>query len=335
MSNVKCNPMRIFSGIQPTGEMHIGNYLGAVSQWLELQEKHKCFFCVVDLHALTVPQNPKELEAATKNKVIELLAAGISPEQCTLFVQSHVSEHTELAWILNTITPIGELERMTQFKDKSKKHRKDVNAGLLNYPVLMAADILLYQTEAVPVGKDQTQHLELTRTLARKFNSRFGKTFVEPKTILAKEGARIMSLKDPKKKMSKSDSKDSYIGVFDEPSVLKKKISSAVTDTGKEVRFDQKKKPGVSNLLTIYALVSKQPVEAVEKKFKGKGYAALKKGLAELLVQELEPLRRKKKELEQRDLFVQEILRQGQKRASTLAQDTIAKAKTRVGLLAS
>ena len=184
--------MRIFSGIQPTGPMHIGNYLGAVSQWLELQKQHECFFCVVDLHAITVPQNPKELELATRNKVIELLATGISPEKCALFVQSQVPEHTELAWILNTMTPLGELERMTQFKDKAKKQKTEVFAGLFNYPVLMASDILLYKTQAVPVGQDQAQHLELTRTLAKKFNSRFGETFVEPKTILKKEGARIM-----------------------------------------------------------------------------------------------------------------------------------------------
>ncbi len=313
--------------------MHIGNYLGAVSQWISLQKQHECFFCVVDLHAITLPQDSQELKKATKSKVIELLASGINPETCTLFVQSHVPEHTELAWILNTITPLGELERMIQFKDKAKKQRKEVQAGLFTYPVLMAADILMYKTEAVPVGQDQMQHLELTRGLAKKFNARFGTTFPEPKTILAKEGAKIMSLQDPKKKMSKSDKKDSFIGVFDEPQVIKKKVAAAVTDTGKEVRYDEKKKPGISNLLTIYSLVAKHPLKTVEKKFQKKGYAALKKSLADLLVETFEPLRKRKKGLESRDLYIQEILRQGQRKTSSLAQTTMEEVREKVGLL--
>ncbi|OHA65983.1 MAG: tryptophan--tRNA ligase [Candidatus Wildermuthbacteria bacterium RIFCSPHIGHO2_02_FULL_49_9] len=327
--------MRIFSGIQPTGPMHIGNYLGAVSQWLELQKQHECFFCVVDLHAITVPQNPKELELATRNKVIELLATGISPEKCALFVQSQVPEHTELAWILNTMTPLGELERMTQFKDKAKKQKTEVFAGLFNYPVLMASDILLYKTQAVPVGQDQAQHLELTRTLAKKFNSRFGETFVEPKTILKKEGARIMSLKEPRKKMSKSDKPDSYLGIFEEPESMKKKIMAATTDTGKEIKFDEKKKPGISNLLTIYSLFSKEPMQKAEKKFQKKDYAFLKKSLAALLTQKLEPLRKKKRELDSRELYVKEILRQGQNRASSIAKATMQDVREKIGLLQS
>ena len=189
--------MRIFSGIQPTGQLHIGNYLGAVRQWLDLQAQHECLFCVVDLHALTQPQAPEEFRKAILEKVIELLAAGLNPEKCTLFIQSHVREHTELAWILNTLTPMAELERMTQYKDKSQKNPENINAGLFDYPVLMAADILLYGTEAVPVGQDQTQHLELARTLAKKFNLKFGETFKEPKTLLSAEGAKIMSLQNP------------------------------------------------------------------------------------------------------------------------------------------
>lgn len=325
--------MRIFSGIQPTGGMHIGNYLGAVSQWLKLQEQHECFFCVVDLHAITIPQDPEELNKATKEKVVELLAAGINPEKCILFVQSHVKEHTELAWILNTITPLGELERMTQFKDKAKKQKKEVFAGLFNYPVLMASDVLLYKTEAVPVGQDQTQHLELTRTLAKKFNHRFGETFVEPKTILTSKGAKIMSLTDPKKKMSKSDKPESYLGIFEEPESLKRKVLGAVTDTGKEVKFDVKKKPGVSNLLTIYSLFSQEPIKRLEQKFKKKGYAVLKKSLAALLAEKLEPLRKKKKELDSRELYVKEILSQGQRQACSIASDTMAEVKEKVGLL--
>lgn len=325
--------MRIFSGIQPTGGMHIGNYLGAVSQWLELQEQHECFFCVVDLHAITVPQDPKALQEATQKKVIELLASGMNPEKCTLFVQSQVSEHTELAWILNTITPLGELERMTQFKDKAKKQKNEVFAGLFNYPVLMASDILLYKTEAVPVGQDQTQHLELTRKLAKKFNQKFGETFVEPKTILSKEGAKIMSLADPRKKMSKSDTPSSCVGLFEEPESLKRKIMGAVTDTGKQVQFDEKKKPGISNLLSIYSLFSQEPIHKVELRFKKKEYVFLKKSLATLLIEKLGPLRKKKKELDSRELYVREILRQGQQRAQSIAQNTTAEVKEKVGLL--
>jgi len=326
--------MRIFSGIQPTGEMHIGNYLGAVSQWLELQEEHECFFCVVDLHAITVPQDPAELRDATREKVNELLAVGINPERCTLFVQSSVKEHTELAWMLNTLTPLGELERMTQFKDKAKKQKKEVFAGLLNYPTLMAADILLYQTEGVPVGQDQTQHLELTRTLARKFNSRFGETFKEPKTIMKKEAAKIMSLTEPTKKMSKSDSGESYLSLFEEPKSIQKKILRAVTDTGKHITYDVKKKPGISNLLTIYSLFAKKSVKNVEATFKGKDYATLKKALVGLLVKELEPFYRKKQELKSRDLYIREILRQGQQRASSVASSTMQTANERMGLTA-
>jgi len=340
--------MKIFSGIQPTGGMHIGNYLGAVAQWLELQEQHECFFCVVDLHAITIPQNPKELKKATKEKVVELLATGINPEKCTLFVQSHVPEHTELAWIFNTLTPLGDLERMTQFKDKTrptssgqspggraKKQKKEVLAGLFNYPILMAADILLYKTEAVPVGQDQTQHLELTRKLAGKFNLKFGETFGMPKTILQKEGAKIMSLSDPRKKMSKSDKPNSYLGLFEEPESFKRKLMGAVTDTGKEVLFDEKKKPGISNLLTIYSLFAKESVKTTEKRFKGKGYAKLKKSLVALLIEKLEPLRKKKKELDSRELYVKEILRQGAKRAHSITKSTMAEVKEKVGFLST
>jgi len=325
--------MKIFSGIQPTGGMHIGNYLGAISQWLKLQEQHECFFCVVDLHAITTPQDPEELKKATKEKVIELLAVGINPEKCVLFVQSHIPEHTELAWILNTLTPLGELERMTQFKDRTKKQKKEVFAGLFNYPVLMASDILLYKTQAVPVGQDQTQHLELARTLARKFNLRFGETFVEPKTILTKEGAKIMSLTDPRKKMSKSDKPGSYLGIFEEPESLKRKVLGAVTDTGKKIKFDIKKKPGVSNLLTIYSLFSMRPIKEVEKKFEKKGYAAFKKSLAILLIEKLEPLRKKRKEMVSRELYLKEILHRGENKAHSIAKTTMAEVREKMGLL--
>lgn len=324
--------MRIISGIQPTGSLHIGNYVGAIRQWLELQEKHECIFFVADLHGLTVAQDPTLYQKEVTNKMIEILACGISPDACTLFVQSSVPEHTELTWIFNTLTPLGELERMTQFKDKSKKNKENINAGLLVYPTLMAADILLYKTEAVPVGQDQTQHLELTRTIAQKFNAKYGETFPLVKSMVAKEGAKIMSLQDPKKKMSKSDGKDACIGLFDEPQELKNKILKAVTDTGKEIIYDLKKKPGISNLLTLYSLFSNIEIKEAETQFKGKGYSILKNSLAELLENKLAPIRAKKKELESRDLFVQEIVRQGQKKAGIIAQNTMREVREKVGL---
>jgi tryptophanyl-tRNA synthetase len=288
---------------------------------------------VVDLHALTVPQDPNKFSEQTFSKVIELLAMGIDPDKCTLFVQSHVKEHTELTWILNTLTPISELERMTQYKDKSKKYKENINVGLLDYPVLQAADILLYKPEAVPVGQDQTQHLELTRTLAKKFNARYGQTFLEPKIMLVKEGSKIMSLQDPTKKMSKSDAPDTAVGLFEEPESIQQKIMKAVTDAGKEIRYDPEKKPGISNLLTIYSLFANLPLKTVEKKFKGKAYAPFKKALGELLVRSLEPFRKKKKELETRELYVQEILRQSTRKAQSIASSTMEEVRKKIGLL--
>lgn len=324
--------MRIFSGIQPTGKLHIGNYLGAINQWLELQAENECIFCIVDLHALTVPYDPKTLQELILEKAVIYLAAGINPEKSIIFVQSHVKEHSELAWLLNTITPLGDLSRMTQYKEKAKKFKKNLNAGLLDYPVLMAADILLYKTETVPVGEDQKQHVELARTIARKFNQRFGETFKIPEAKLPKLGARIMSLKDPKRKMSKSDSPESQIGLFDEPEEIRKKIMAAVTDTGKVVKYDPVKKAGISNLLTIYSLFSGKTVKEMEKKFKEKGYANFKKSLSDLLIDSLEPFRRKKKELLTREVYVKEILSQGARRAQTIAQSTMQEVKKKMGL---
>jgi len=324
--------MRIFSGIQPTGKLHIGNYLGAINQWLELQAENECIFCIVDLHALTVPYDPKTLQELILEKAVIYLAAGINPEKSIIFVQSHVKEHSELTWLLNTITPLGDLSRMTQYKEKAKKFKKNLNAGLLDYPVLMAADILLYKTETVPVGEDQKQHVELARTIARKFNQKFGETFKIPEAKLPKLGARIMSLKDPKRKMSKSDSPESQIGLFDEPEEIRKKIMAAVTDTGKVVKYDPVKKAGISNLLTIYSLFSGKTVKEMEKKFKEKGYANFKKSLSDLLVDSLEPFRRKKKELLTREVYVKEILSQGARRAQTIAQSTMQEVKKKMGL---
>ncbi|MCX6720907.1 MAG: tryptophan--tRNA ligase [Candidatus Staskawiczbacteria bacterium] len=324
--------MRIFSGIRPTGGLHIGNYLGAIKQWISLQESNECVFCIVDLHAITTPYDPKELQKNILDTTAVYLAAGINPEKSVIFVQSQVKEHAELAWLLGTITPMGELSRMTQFKDKSKQHKDYINAGLFTYPVLMASDILLYKGQAVPVGKDQEQHVELTRTIAKKFNQKFGKVFDEPETILPKTGAKIMSLTDPKRKMSKSDEPKSCISLFDSPEDITKKIMSAETDSGKDVIYNVTKKPGISNLLTIYSLLTDRPVKEIEKDFVGKGYGDFKKSLATVVVNYLEPFRRKQKELQTRDVYVKDILAKGASRARTIAETTMAEVRSKMGL---
>jgi len=325
--------MRVFSGVRPTGELHIGNYLGAIRQWIELQEKNECIFCIVDLHAITTPYQPEELQKNIIDLAIAYLATGLDPEKCIFFVQSQVREHAELTWLVGTFTPLGELQRMTQFKEKSKKHPECVNAGLLNYPLLMAADILLYQTDLVPVGKDQQQHVELTREIARRFNKKFGEVFKEPKVLLPKIGEKIMSLQNPKKKMSKTDNPQGRIELFDEPEIIEKKIMSAVTDPGKVIIYDHQRKPGISNLLTIYSLFSGKSIKELEKKFKGSGYEKFKKSLAELLIDSLEPFRKKRKELLTREVYVREILEQGKKRAQIIAQSTIRNVKKKMGLI--
>jgi tryptophanyl-tRNA synthetase len=323
--------MRIFSGIRPTGELHIGNYLGAIKQWVRLQEENECFFCIVDYHAITTPFKPEEMERNIFDTLIAYLAAGLDPKKCTIFVQSHVKEHTELAWILGTITPLGDLKRMTQFKEKSKKHPEYVNAGLLNYPLLMAADILLYKTDLVPVGKDQVQHVELTREIARRFNKMFGKVFKEPKVLLS-EGEKIMSLQNPKKKMSKTDDPKGCILLFDTPEEIEKKIMRAVTDLGKEIKYDPVKKPGISNLLKIYSIFSEKPIKELEKKYNGQGYEEFKRDLAKLLIKKLEIFRKKKKELEKRRVYLKEILKRGAERAEKIAKLTMKEVREKMGL---
>ena len=302
--------MRIVSGIQPTSQLHIGNYLGAIKQWIPLQEKNECVFFIADLHALTVPYDPKKIQNSIKETVVAYIAAGLNPEKAIIFVQSQVKEHTELCWLFNTICPIGELQRMTQYKDKSKKFKENINAGLLDYPVLQAADVLIYKGEGVPVGKDQEQHIELMRSLAKKFNQKFGQTFKEPASLILKEGSKIMSLQDPKRKMSKSDEPKSCIFLFDSPEDIQKKVSSAQTDSGKDIIYNITKKPGISNLLTIYSLLNNKPIKKIEEDFKGKSYAEFKKSLAEIIINYLEPFRRKQKELLTREVYVQEILSQ-------------------------
>lgn len=325
--------MRVFSGIRPTAKLHIGNYLGAIKQWLELQERGECIFCIVDLHAITTPYNPVGLQKDIFELAVEYLASGLNPEKSIIFVQSAVKEHTELAWLLGTITPLGELKRMTQFKEKVKKHQEYVNAGLLNYPLLMAADILLYQTDLVPVGKDQQQHVELAREIARRFNRKFGKVFKIPKVLLPKIGAKIMALDNPKRKMSKTDNPKGCIELFAKPVEIKRKIMAAVTDPGKEIKYDLTKKPGISNLLTIYSLFSGKSIEELERDFKDKGYEAFKKSLAELLIKSLESFRRKRKELLKREVYIKEILEKGAKKARTIAQSTIIEARKKMGLI--
>lgn len=324
--------MRIVSGIQPTGEIHLGNYLGAIRQWIELQEKNECVFFIADLHSLTTQYGPKDLQNKIKEKVIAYLAAGIDPDKSIIFVQSHVKEHSELFWLLGTLCPVGELERMTQYKDKSKKNKDNVNAGLLNYPVLMAADVLLYKAEAVPVGKDQEQHVELIRTLARKFNQKFGKTFEEPESLIPKEGAKIMSLKDPKRKMSKSDDPKSYISLFDSQEDIQSKIMAAQTDSGKDIKYNITKKPGISNLLSIYSLLDKKPLQSIEKQFVKKSYSEFKKSLAKVVINYLDPFRRKQKEFMAREVYLEEILKKSQNRAMTIAQETMREVKEKMGL---
>ena len=325
----------VFSGIQPTGEIHIGNYLGAIKNWVELQNNpnYDCIFSIVDLHAMTVPYNASEFQAAIHDAVLDNLAAGLNPEKCTLFVQSQIKEHSELTWILSTLTPLGELERMTQFKEKANEQKKEVNAGLLTYPVLQAADILLYKTDYVPVGKDQEQHVEFTRTLARKFNNRFGEIFKEPQSLIPKVGAKIMSPTDPAKKMSKSHGPESYVALFDSDEEIRRKIKISVTDSGKEIKYDEKNKPAISNLLTIYHLFSKKPIKEIEKKYAGKGYAEFKKDLTEIIIGYLKPLREKRTELGKNPDYVKNVLEQGRKRAQKIASLTMKEVKKKTGLL--
>jgi len=325
--------MRIFSGIRPTGELHIGNYFGAMKQWLELQEKNECFFSIVDLHAVTTPYQKELLQKNILELMAAFLAAGLDPEKCTIFVQSQIKEHTELAWILGTICPVGELKRMTQFKEKVKKYSKNINAGLLNYPLLMASDILLYRTDLVPVGKDQKQHVELTQFLAEKFNKKFGTVFKIPKPLIPKAGAKVMSLQNPKKKMSKTDDPEGCLGLFDTPEEIERKIKIAVTDSGKEVKYDLMKKPGISNLLTIYSLFSGKSIKDLEKKFSGLGYEKFKKSLTELVVESLKPFREKRNELLKREVFLKEILERGRKRAQIVARSMIDDVKREMGLV--
>ncbi|MEU9707252.1 tryptophan--tRNA ligase [Streptomyces sp. NPDC047967] len=327
---------RVLSGIQPTaGSFHLGNYLGAVRQWVALQESHDAFYMVVDLHAITVPQDPAELRANTRLAVAQLLAAGLDPERCTLFVQSHVPEHAQLGWVMNCLTGFGEASRMTQFKDKSAKQGADrATVGLFTYPVLQVADILLYQANQVPVGEDQRQHIELTRDLAERFNGRYGPTFTVPAPYILKETAKIFDLQDPAVKMSKSASTPKgLINLLDDPKVTAKKVKSAVTDTDTVIRYDVEKKPGVSNLLSILSTLSGSPVEELERGYEGKGYGALKTDLAEAMVEFVTPFRSRTQEYLDDPETLDSILAKGAEKARAVAAETLAQTYDRMGFL--
>jgi tryptophanyl-tRNA synthetase len=327
---------RVLSGIQPTaGSFHLGNYLGAVRQWVALQESHDAFYMVVDLHAITVPQDPAELRANTRLAAAQLLAAGLDPGLCTLFVQSHVPEHAQLAWIMNCLTGFGEASRMTQFKDKSARQGADrASVGLFTYPILQIADILLYQANEVPVGEDQRQHIELTRDLATRFNGRFGETFTLPKPHILKETAKIYDLQDPSFKMSKSASTPKgLINLLDEPKTTAKKVKSAVTDTDTVIRHDVENKPGVSNLLTIYSTLSGTGIAELEERYAGKGYGALKTDLAEAMVAFVTPFRERTRQYLDDPETLDSILAKGAEKARGVAAETLAQAYERVGFL--
>ncbi|KKU51784.1 MAG: tryptophan--tRNA ligase [Candidatus Sungbacteria bacterium RIFCSPLOWO2_02_FULL_47_9] len=331
----KSKKQTVFSGIQPSGNLHIGNYLGAIKQFVRLQDETDALFCIVDEHAITVPQDPRILREKTLEVAMLYLAAGIDPKKAVIFIQSQVPAHAELGWILNTMTPLGELERMTQFKDKSAKSSKaGILAGLLNYPTLMAADILLYQTDLVPVGKDQKQHVELTRSIAERFNNRFGQTFKLPKELLNKQTARIMGLDNAEKKMSKSaESKNNHIALLDTPDEIRRKIKIAVTDSGSEIKYALKEKPAISNLVAIYSEFSDKPISDIEKMYFGKGYGDFKKDLAEVVVEGLKPLQEKFKTLEKDPEGVLKILRAGAKEAAERAGRTIKDVKKKLGFV--
>jgi tryptophanyl-tRNA synthetase len=322
---------RIFSGAQPTGNLHIGNYLGALRNWVALQHEYESFFCVVNLHAVTIPQDPKALAAKTKEVARIYLAAGIDPAVSTVFVQSDVSEHAELAWVLNCVVRISELERMTQFKDKAKQQRENVLAGLLTYPALMAADILLYQTDLVPVGHDQKQHLELTRDIAERFNRDFGETFRVPDAFIPKVGAKIMALDDPSKKMSKSDENlNGSITLVDDADTIRRKFKRAVTDSGTEIRFDASR-PAITNLLTIYQLLTGKSSEEIEAHFAGRGYAQLKTELADVTVEFLRPFQERMRSIGDDEL--RRILSEGADKARAIARETMREVKERMGIV--
>ena len=327
---------KVFSGAQPSGELSIGNYIGALRQWVKMQDEYDCTFSVVDAHAITVRQDPKKLHEAIYNTLSIYLAVGITPEKSTLFLQSQVPDHAQLAWVLNCYTQMGELTRMTQFKDKSKRYENNVTAGLFDYPVLMAADILLYQADLVPVGEDQLQHLELTRDIAYRFNQLYGDIFTLPQGYVPKSGARVMSLQDPLKKMSKSDdNRNNVITLLEDPDSVAKKLKKAVTDSDnpRVVRYDWENKPGVSNLLDLMSAVTDTPVEELVTHFEGKMYGHLKTEVAEAVVSFLKPIQAKYREYREDEAYLRSIFKIGAEKAHAKANETLRKAYSAVGFV--
>lgn len=333
MENAAQAPRKIiFSGIQPSGTLTLGNYIGALRNFKLLEDEYQCIYCVVDMHAITVRQDP----AALRRRCLELaaiyIASGLDPKKNIIYCQSHVSGHAELAWILNCYTYMGELSRMTQFKDKSAKHADNINAGLFTYPVLMAADILLYQTDLVPIGADQKQHLELTRDIAQRFNGVYGDVFTIPEGYFGKVGSRVMSLQEPTRKMSKSDPEDTFIGLLDPPDVVRRKVKRAVTDSDAEIRFDPAAKPGVSNLLSIIAALTGESVESTAASLEGQGYGALKSRVSECVIEALEPIQAEYRRLTADKAYLQGVLDENAQAANQLARRTLNKVRRKVGL---
>ncbi len=323
----------VFSGVQPTGKITIGNYLGAIKNWKQLQDDYNCIYCVVDLHSITVNQVPADLRKNTMDLLALYLACGIDPAKSTVFIQSHVPAHSELAWVLDCNSYVGELSRMTQFKEKSRKHADNLNIGLMNYPVLMASDILLYQTDLVPVGKDQTQHLELARDLAIRFNNKYSPTFVVPQGYVPKVGSKIMSLQDPESKMSKSDeNENAYIALTDSKDDVARKLRRAVTDSDTVVRYGEDK-PAISNLLTIYSLCSGVSIADAEKQFEGKGYGDFKSAVADAVISVIDPIQQEQKRLLGDKAYLESVLKEGADKANYLANKTLSKVYKKVGFI--
>jgi tryptophanyl-tRNA synthetase len=324
----------ILSGIQATGSLTLGNYLGALNNWVEMQDKYNCYYMIADLHTLTIRKDPEELRQNTLSLIALYIAAGLDPEKNIIFIQSHVPAHTQLSWVLNCYTYMGELNRMTQFKDKSAKHADNINSGLFNYPVLMAADILAYSADLVPVGEDQKQHLELTRDIAERFNSIYGETFTVPEPYIGKVGARIMGLQDPTSKMSKSSPNElDKVLVTDTPDDIRKKFKKAVTDSENKVRYDRDEKPGVSNLMGIYGILKNKSMEEIEAEFDGEGYGTFKTAVAEAVVERLEPLQKKYYELLENPEMLKAIYEKGDKKANEKANKILKEVYTKIGLV--
>lgn len=325
---------RIFSGVQPSGHLTLGNYLGALKNFAKLQDEYDCVYCVVDLHSLTVRQNPEELRQRSYSVLSLYIACGLDPEKNILFIQSHVPAHTELAWVLGCYTYMGELGRMTQFKEKSSRHSENINSGLFTYPVLMAADILLYNADLVPVGDDQKQHLELARDVAQRFNNIYGDTFVVPEPYIAKQGARIMSLQEPDKKMSKSDdNKNNFVSIIEEPDSIIKKFKKAVTDSGSEIVYDEVNKPGISNLISIYATVTDKTIQEVEKEFENARYGEFKMAVGDAVIKRLTPIREKYNMLIGDKTYLDKVLKNGAERANEIASRTLDDVYRKIGLV--